>query len=72
MDQETFGADDMSGATRISRDKIKDLKIRDEIPLGAEIYVEKGENFDFESIKIDEQIPRTRKFSVYKYKNPRT
>ena len=75
MDQDKFRMnenDGMQGAVRVSRDKIKDTKIRDEIPLGAEIYVEKGENFDFESIKIDEQIPHTRKFSVYKYKNPRT
>lgn len=57
MDQDKFRIsenDGMPGAVRISRDKIKDLKIRDEIPAGAEVYVEKGENFDFESIKIDE------------------
>ena len=28
--------------------------------------------FNFDSIKIDEEIPSTRKFKVYKYKNPRT
>ena len=57
MDDDKFREtenDGMPGAVRISRDKIKDVKIRDEIPIGAEIYVEKGENFDFESIKIDE------------------
>ena len=52
MDHENFGMSD--GAVRVSRDKIKDTKIRDEIPLGAEIFVEKGDNFDFDSIKIDE------------------
>ena len=52
MDNENFGMAD--GAVRVSRDKIRDSKIRDEIPIGAEIFVEKGENFDFDSIKIDE------------------
>jgi len=57
---------------RISKHEINDDKIRAEIPDGAEIHVELGENFDFSTIKIDEDIPKTRKFRVYKYKNPRT
>ena len=61
-----------SEAKKISKDKIKDKSIRDEIPDGAEIFVEDGEGFDFSSIKIEESIPQTRQFSVYKYKNPRT
>ena len=47
-------------------------KIREEIPDGAEVFIEFGENFNFDSIKIDEEIPNTRKFKIFKYKNPRT
>jgi hypothetical protein len=57
---------------RISKEQIHDAKIRQEIPDGADIFVEDGEHFDFSTIKIEESIPQTRQFSVYKYKNPRT
>lgn len=57
---------------KVCKHDITDKKIRDEIPEGAEIFVEMGDNFDFTTIKIDEDIPKTRKFRVFKYKNPRT
>jgi len=58
--------------TQIHKSQITNKKIRDEIPDGAHIFVELGEEFDFSTIKIEERIPATRKFRVYKYKNPRT
>ena len=56
----------------ISKHQIANKKIRDEVPESAQIYVESGDTFDFSQIKIDEQVPSTRLFTVYKYKNPRT
>ena len=34
--------------------------------------VQHGANFDFSTIKIEEAVPQTRRFRVFKYKNPRT
>ena len=56
----------------VPRELIEDEKIRNEIPRGAEIHVEQGASFDFSQIKIEEQIPHTRNFRIFKYKNPRT
>lgn len=56
----------------VQKSQILNPKIREEIPDGAEVFVEYGDTFNFDSIKIDEEIPSTRKFKVYKYKNPRT
>ena len=42
------------------------------IPPQAKIFVEKGENFDFSTIKINDQIPHSREFRVFKFKNPKT
>ena len=68
MDQEEFNPN----LKRVSKSDITDEKIRNEIPEGAEIHVENGDEFDFSTIKIDEDIPKTRMFRVFKYKNPRT
>lgn len=46
--------------------------MRNEIPFGVEVIVETGRQFDFSAIKIEESIPSTRNFRVFKYKNPRT
>lgn len=57
----------------ISRDEITDQKIKSEIPVGVNrIEVVSGSNFDPASLKIDEEIPGTRQFKIYKYKNPKT
>lgn len=56
----------------VDREEIEDEKIRSEIPEGSRIEVTLGENFDLSSLKIEEDIPSTKNFRVYKYKNPRT
>lgn len=56
----------------IPRCQIEDPAIRKEIPEDAQIIVEHGKEFDFSSIKIEESVPKTRRFRVFKYKNPRT
>jgi hypothetical protein len=60
------------GGHFVCKNEIEDEKLRSAIPEGARINVVKGSDFDFASIKIDEDIPQTRAFRVYKYKNPRT
>lgn len=70
--QQIFNQSIMSTQKLIQKNQIPNSKIREEIPDGAEVFVEYGDNFNFDSIKIDEEIPSTRKFKVYKYKNPRT
>lgn len=56
----------------MSHQQILDDRIRNEIPVGVTIEVTCGENFDETELKIDETIPSTRKFRVFKYKNPKT
>ena len=46
--------------------------MQEQIPHNSEIHVQRGASFDFSTIKIDEAVPSTRKFRVFKYKNPRT
>ena len=46
--------------------------MQDQIPYNAEIHVQYGSRFDLSSIKIDEAVPKTRSFRIFKYKNPRT
>ena len=41
-------------------DEINDPSIRREIPLGAQIEVILGKDFDLSSLKIEEEIPSTR------------
>ncbi|TNV83506.1 hypothetical protein FGO68_gene2066 [Halteria grandinella] len=53
-------------------DEISDESIRREIPQGVQIQVILGKDFDVTSLKIEEEIPATRQFRIYKYKNPRT
>lgn len=58
--------------TFLRKHEIPDARIREEIPDDAEVHVELGKDFDFGSIKIDEDIPNTKQFKIYKYKNPKT
>jgi len=60
-------------ASLVLRDDIDDDKIRDEIPESVtKIEVITGHNFDPRSLKIDEDVPATKEFRIYKYKNPKT
>jgi len=36
------------------------------------VEVIKGDNFNMSELKIEEAVPQTRKFRVFKYKNPKT
>ena len=55
------------------REDIEDNKVRDEIPDSVnKIEVITGHNFDPASLKIDEDVPATKEFRIYKYKNPKT
>jgi hypothetical protein len=55
------------------REDIEDHKVRDEIPESVtKIEVITGHNFDASSLKIDEDVPATKEFRIYKYKNPKT
>lgn len=56
----------------INQSNISDEKIRDEIPKGVTVELIAGANYDLETLKIDEAIPNTKDFLVYKYKNPKT
>jgi hypothetical protein len=57
----------------VTRDKISDEKVRAEIPESVyRVEIISGDRFDAESLKIDEAIPGTREFKIYKYKNPKT
>lgn len=56
----------------VDLEDISDDEMRGEIPANAEIYVQHGSDFDFSTIKIEEAVPSTRSFRVFKYKNPRT
>ena len=44
----------------------------EQVPPEAKIYVQRGSKYDMSSIKIEEAVPNTRDFRVFKYKNPRT
>lgn len=57
---------------QIDRDLLEDEKVRNEIPEGVKVEVIGGDRFDINSLKIDEAVPSTRQFTVFKYKNPRT
>ena len=61
-----------SNIETISQALLLDEKIRNEIPVGVNVEVIAGANYDLQSLKIDEAIPSTRAFIVYKYKNPKT
>ena len=41
----------------ITRDEITDEQVKGQIPKDAEIHIQYGSDFDFNSIKIEEQIP---------------
>ena len=56
----------------VDSDQIKDASIRELIPSGVKVEVIEGANFDFKSLNIEEPIPNTRAFRIYKFKNPRT
>ena len=56
----------------IGRADLSDDEMAEQVPDDAEIHVRYGKNYDLSSIKIDEAVPSTRDFRVFKYKNPRT
>ena len=56
----------------IGRNDLTDDEMAEQVPDDAIIHVREGKNYDLSTIKIDEEVPSTRKFRVFKYKNPRT
>ena len=56
----------------ISRDDLSDDEIAQTVPENAKIYMQHGSRFSMDSIKIEEAVPNTRQFRVFKYQNPRT
>lgn len=44
----------------------------EQIPEDATIHISYGKNFDLGTVKIEEAVPSTKKFRVFKYKNPKT
>ena len=57
----------------VTRDGINDTKVKAEIPDSVQkVEVINGESFNPQSLKIDEAIPGTKEFRIYKYKNPKT
>lgn len=56
----------------IERCKILQENILALIPEHTEIRVIYGSEFDFDLVKIDEHVPSTRQFKIFKFKNPRT
>ncbi len=51
----------------IERDDLSDDEIAEIVPKNTKVYVQKGTRFAMESIKIDEAVPNTRQFRVFKY-----
>eukprot|EP00347_Sterkiella_histriomuscorum_P017635 403348584 len=56
----------------VNHHEINDEKIREEIPLDVEIQIIQGSDYNLNELKIEEAIPRTKRFRVFKYKNPKT
>ena len=56
----------------VGHNELSDEEVRSLIPPQAKIYVQHGSRFDFSTLKIEEAIPNTRQFRIYKFKNPRT
>lgn len=56
----------------VGRDDLSDEEMAEQVPHDAKIHVQRGINYDMSTVKIEEKIPSTRQFRVFKYKNPRT
>lgn len=56
----------------VSHQDLDDLKIKAEIPDDVEIQMIEGKDYNLSDLKIEEAIPATKNFRVFKYKNPKT
>lgn len=65
-------AENSDHSVLIGREDLSDAEMAEQVPFDAKIYVQKGSKYDMSTIKIEEAVPNTRQFRVFKYKNPRT
>ncbi|CDW75002.1 krueppel-like factor 13 [Stylonychia lemnae] len=56
----------------VSHQEISDIKLRQEIPPGVDIQIIQGQDFDVHELRIEETVPLTKNFRIFKYKNPAT
>ena len=67
LDEDERQKDNRNITEIVTRDKISDAKVRAEIPESVyRVEVISGDRFDAESLKIDEAIPGTKQFKIYK------